>query len=355
MSEEQLAERARELENEWQQRHEQVIAAGGLHIVGTERHESRRIDNQLRGRSGRQGDPGSSRFYLSLEDNLMRIFGDPERTKSLLKTVGMKEGEAIESRMLTRQIENAQRKVESHNFDIRKNLLEYDDVANDQRKVIYHQRNEIMSTDDIAGVIKDMRAEVVADDRRAATSRRTASRSSGTSPGLEQAFERDFGVQTGLAAWLAEDPTRHGAEAAERLLERDRGRLRREVDAGRRTRACAISSARSCSSSSTCTGASTWPAWTTCARASICAPMRRSTRSRNTSAKHSRCSARCSTASAAIPSCCCSACRCAPKRRSSARRPSASGGCRAGCSSSTRHHRNLARQVAPHGRRSRPA
>ena len=162
MTEEQLAGRARELENEWQALHEQVIAAGGLHIVGTERHESRRIDNQLRGRSGRQGDPGSSRFYLSLEDNLMRIFGDPERTKSLLKTVGMKEGEAIESGMLTRQIERAQRKVESHNFDARKNLLEYDDVANDQRKVIYRQRTEIMSTDDIAGVIKDVRSEVVA-------------------------------------------------------------------------------------------------------------------------------------------------------------------------------------------------
>ncbi len=151
MSEEQLAGRAHELENEWNSLHEQVIAAGGLHIVGTERHESRRIDNQLRGRSGRQGDPGSSRFYLSLEDNLMRIFGDPERTKSLLRTVGMKEGEAIESGMLTRQIERAQRKVESHNFDARKNLLEYDDVANDQRKVIYRQRAEIMSTDDIAG------------------------------------------------------------------------------------------------------------------------------------------------------------------------------------------------------------
>ena len=113
---------------------------GGLHIIGTERHESRRIDNQLRGRSGRQGDPGSSRFYLSLEDNLMRIFGDPERIKRLLSRAGMKEGEAIESKMLSRQIERAQRKVEAHNFDIRKQLLEYDDVANDQRKVVYQQR-----------------------------------------------------------------------------------------------------------------------------------------------------------------------------------------------------------------------
>jgi preprotein translocase subunit SecA len=218
MSEEQLAGRARELENEWQQLHEQVIAAGGLHIVGTERHESRRIDNQLRGRSGRQGDPGSSRFYLSLEDNLMRIFGDPERTKSLLKTVGMREGEAIESGMLTRQIERAQRKVESHNFDARKNLLEYDDVANDQRKVIYRQRTEIMSTDDIAGVIKDVRTEVV----NAIVAQYIPPDSVEEQwdvAGLEQAFERDFGVQTGLAAWLAKDPSRQGAEAAARLLD----------------------------------------------------------------------------------------------------------------------------------------
>ena len=134
---------------EWQVRHDAVKAAGGLHIVGTERHESRRIDNQLRGRSGRQGDPGSSRFYLSMEDNLMRIFGDPERTKALLSRVGMQPGEAIESQMLTRQIERAQRKVEAHNFDARKNLLEYDDVANDQRKVIYQQRNELMGADDV--------------------------------------------------------------------------------------------------------------------------------------------------------------------------------------------------------------
>jgi preprotein translocase subunit SecA len=217
MSEEQLAGRARELENEWNSLHGQVIAAGGLHIVGTERHESRRIDNQLRGRSGRQGDPGSSRFYLSLEDNLMRIFGDPERTKSLLKTVGMKEGEAIESGMLTRQIERAQRKVESHNFDARKNLLEYDDVANDQRKVIYRQRTEIMSTDDIAGVIKDVRSEVVSNIVAAHIPPDSVEEQWDVA-GLEQAMERDFGVSTGLAAWLAEDPARHGDDASARYL-----------------------------------------------------------------------------------------------------------------------------------------
>ena len=146
---------------EWQARHDKVVAAGGLHIVGTERHESRRIDNQLRGRSGRQGDPGSSRFYLSMEDNLMRIFGDPVRTKRLLQMAGMKEGEVIESGMLTRQIEKAQRKVESHNFDIRKQLLLFDDVANDQRKVIYQQRTEIMGTEDLSGAIRSIREEAV--------------------------------------------------------------------------------------------------------------------------------------------------------------------------------------------------
>jgi preprotein translocase subunit SecA len=218
MSDEQLAGRARELENEWQRLHEQVIAAGGLHIVGTERHESRRIDNQLRGRSGRQGDPGSSRFFLSLEDNLMRIFGDPERTKSLLRTVGMRPGEAIESGMLTRQIEKAQRKVESHNFDARKNLLEYDDVANDQRKVIYRQRTEIMSTDDIEGVIRDVRTEVVHGIVAQYIPPESVEEQWDIA-GLEQAFERDFGVKTGLAEWLATDPSRHSGEAAGRLLE----------------------------------------------------------------------------------------------------------------------------------------
>jgi len=214
----QLEANARELEGEWQQLHEQVIAAGGLHIVGTERHESRRIDNQLRGRSGRQGDPGSSRFYLSLEDNLMRIFGDPERTKSLLRTVGMREGEAIESRMLSRQIENAQRKVESHNFDARKNLLEYDDVANDQRKVIYRQRTEIMSTDDIAGVIRDVRAEVVHGIVGQYIPPESVEEQWDVA-GLEQAIERDFAVRTGLAAWLGENPDRRGEEAAARFLD----------------------------------------------------------------------------------------------------------------------------------------
>ncbi len=137
-----------------------MLAAGGLHIIGTERHESRRIDNQLRGRSGRQGDPGSSRFYLSLEDNLLRIFGG-EGLVRWMKRFGMKDDDALEDRMISRQIEKAQRKVEQHNFDIRKHLLEFDDVANDQRKVIYRQRDELLDGEDVAATVADIREDVV--------------------------------------------------------------------------------------------------------------------------------------------------------------------------------------------------
>lgn len=149
------------LKDDWQAKHDKVIEAGGLHIIGTERHESRRIDNQLRGRAGRQGDPGSSRFYLSLDDDLLRIFGDPEKTQSMLSRVGMEKGEAIESNLLTRQIERAQRKVESHNYDMRKNLLEYDDVANDQRAVIYQLRNDILTSESINDMIEGISEEAI--------------------------------------------------------------------------------------------------------------------------------------------------------------------------------------------------
>ena len=155
------ADRAR-VKAEWQQRHDQVVAAGGLHIVGTERHESRRIDNQLRGRSGRQGDPGSSRFYLSLEDNLMRIFAS-DWVQKAMKLIGMKEDDVIEDRLVSRQIEKAQRKVEAHNFDIRKNLLDFDDVNNDQRKVIYNQRDELLDAESVKDNIEGIRADVVED------------------------------------------------------------------------------------------------------------------------------------------------------------------------------------------------
>ena len=149
-----------EIKQTWEAQHDKVLELGGLYVIGTERHESRRIDNQLRGRSGRQGDPGETRFFLSMDDSLMRIFGS-ERISNMMQRVGMEEGEAIESRLVTRVIENAQRKVEGHNFDVRKQLLEYDDVANEQRKVVYTERNQLMSTDDVSENIGVMREEVV--------------------------------------------------------------------------------------------------------------------------------------------------------------------------------------------------
>ena len=206
---------------EWKLRHEKVLASGGLHIIGTERHESRRIDNQLRGRSGRQGDPGSSRFYLSLEDNLMRIFGDPDRTKRWLQTAGMKEGEVIESRMLSKQIERAQRKVEAHNFDARKNLLEYDDVANDQRKVIYQQRTEVMAAEDVADAVAGIRHEVVG----AIFERFVPPKSLDEMwdlEGLSQALERDFAIALDAKGWLAAD----NSLSEEALL----ARIQKEID-----------------------------------------------------------------------------------------------------------------------------
>ena len=198
------------IRSDWQQRHDQVLGSGGLHIIGTERHESRRIDNQLRGRSGRQGDPGSSRFYLSLEDNLMRIFGDPTRMKALMTRVGMKAGEAIESGMLTRQIERAQRRVEQHNFDARKQLLEYDDVANDQRRVIYQQRTDLMSAADVAEAVVGIREDVVAQlvDQYVPGG---AAEEQWDVPGLAAAIERDFGVQLPVSDWVQAEEAGDGS------------------------------------------------------------------------------------------------------------------------------------------------
>ncbi|MGL6221988.1 MAG: preprotein translocase subunit SecA, partial [Steroidobacteraceae bacterium] len=204
-------------ETDWKRRHEAVLASGGLHIIGTERHESRRIDNQLRGRSGRQGDPGSSRFYLSLEDNLMRIFGDPERTKRWLTTAGMKEGEVIESKMLSRQIERAQRKVEAYNFDLRKNLLEYDDVANDQRKVVYQQRTEIMAAEDISDSITGIRAEVVNGVIDEYVPRESPEEE-WKLEGLSEAIERDFIAAIDPKGWLAADHDINEATLRERIV-----------------------------------------------------------------------------------------------------------------------------------------
>ena len=203
----------------WKQRQKEVIKAGGLHIIGTERHESRRIDNQLRGRSGRQGDAGSSRFYLSMEDNLMRIFGDPDRTKSLLSRAGMQEGEAIESKLLSRQIEKAQRKVESHNFDIRKNLLEYDDVSNDQRKVVYHQRNELMSADDVRDSIKSIREEVV--EMTVDKFIPAESHEEDWDPeGLMNALEKDFLLPLKIPQWIKQDSQLNTEMIRDRCIEK---------------------------------------------------------------------------------------------------------------------------------------
>jgi preprotein translocase subunit SecA len=201
----------------WKQRHEEVIGAGGLHIVGTERHESRRIDNQLRGRAGRQGDPGSSRFYLSMEDNLMRIFGDPDRTKGMLTRVGMQEGEAIESKLLTRQIERAQRKVEAHNFDARKSLLEYDDVSNDQRFVVYQQRNELMEADDLGDAIAGIRREVLG----IVISEHLPPESPVEDwdlTGLEQSLLQDFGAAFDIAGLMEADDSMDNDELEAHLI-----------------------------------------------------------------------------------------------------------------------------------------
>ena len=198
------AARRAELKAAWQLRHEEVIGAGGLHIIGTERHESRRIDNQLRGRSGRQGDPGSSRFYLSMEDTLMRIFGDPNRTKRLLQFAGMKQGEVIESNMLTRQIEKAQRKVEAHNFDIRKQLLLFDDVANDQRKVVYQQRTGILGATDLSEAVAGMREDSVSVlfDQYVAPQ---SSPDDWDLEGLSGALKKDFNTDIDAKGWIETD------------------------------------------------------------------------------------------------------------------------------------------------------
>jgi len=193
------------IKSEWQKRHDAVVAAGGLHIIGTERHESRRIDNQLRGRAGRQGDKGSSRFYLSMEDNLMRIFAS-DRIRGIMQSLGLEKGEAIEHRMVTNAIEKAQRKVEGRNFDIRKNLLEYDDVSNDQRQVIYQQRNELMEADDISEMIKSLREEVVNNVTMEYIPPQSLEEQWDIS-GLEQALLAEFNSNQPIRRWLDADET----------------------------------------------------------------------------------------------------------------------------------------------------
>ncbi|MGJ8524862.1 Protein translocase subunit SecA [Halomonadaceae bacterium LMG 33818] len=203
-----------QIKADWQKRHDAVIEAGGLHVIGSERHESRRIDNQLRGRAGRQGDPGSTRFFLSLEDNLMRLFGS-ERLQSLMNRLGLERGEAIEAKMVSNAVERAQRKVEGRNFDIRKQLLEYDDVANDQRQVVYEQRDEILTSPDIAENIRNIRQQVMETTFEQYVP-------AGTLPeqwdieGLENDLKENFNLSVDLEEWFEEVPNL----SAEAMLER---------------------------------------------------------------------------------------------------------------------------------------
>ena len=205
------------IRDSWEQRHEQVLAAGGLHIIGTERHESRRIDNQLRGRSGRQGDPGSSRFYLSVDDNLMRIFVN-DNMRGMMQKLGGEPGEAIEHKLINRSIENAQRKVEGHNFDIRKNLLEYDDVSNDQRQVIYQQRLQLMQSESIADTIEGLREEVIVDLVGQHIPPESLSEQWDL-PGLQQELQAEFGSQQPLQQWLDEDDQLEESGLIDRILQ----------------------------------------------------------------------------------------------------------------------------------------
>ncbi|PHI29629.1 preprotein translocase subunit SecA [Budvicia aquatica] len=212
-TEEQIAE----IKAAWQVRHDRVLAAGGLHIIGTERHESRRIDNQLRGRSGRQGDAGSSRFYLSMEDALMRIFAS-DRVAGMMRKLGMKPGEAIEHPWVTKAIANAQRKVESRNFDIRKQLLDFDDVANDQRRAIYAQRNELLDGGDVSETINSIRGDVfstVIDNYIPPQSLEEM----WDVPGLESRLKNDFDLDLPIAEWLDKEPELHEETLRERILE----------------------------------------------------------------------------------------------------------------------------------------
>ena len=211
---------AAEIENtraDWNERHAAVLAAGGLHIIGTERHESRRIDNQLRGRSGRQGDVGSSRFYLSLEDDLMRIFAS-DRVSAIMQKLGMEEGEAIEHPWVTKAIENAQRKVEGRNFDVRKQLLEYDDVANDQRKEFYALRNELMGEDDVSDRISQIREDVLTEVIDTHIPPQSLDEQWDV-PELEESLKREFDMELDVSGWLAADDSLHEEPLRRRIVD----------------------------------------------------------------------------------------------------------------------------------------
>ncbi|MBE0490265.1 MAG: preprotein translocase subunit SecA, partial [Halomonas sp.] len=208
-------EQLERLKADWQERHDAVLAAGGLHVVGSERHESRRIDNQLRGRAGRQGDPGSTRFFLSLEDSLMRLFGS-DRVQRMMKALGLERGEAIEHKMVSNAVERAQKKVESRNFDIRKQLLEYDDVANDQRRVIYEQRNEILAADEVAEAVAGIRQEVL-DQAISDFVPPQSLPEQWDLPGLQDHLKAEFNLEAPLVQWAEEDERFHEEQLRERL------------------------------------------------------------------------------------------------------------------------------------------
>ncbi|MCS4266808.1 preprotein translocase subunit SecA [Serratia sp. BIGb0163] len=223
-TEEQIAE----IKAAWKIRHDAVLAAGGLHIIGTERHESRRIDNQLRGRSGRQGDAGSSRFYLSMEDALMRIFAS-DRVSSMMRKLGMKEGEAIEHPWVTKAIANAQRKVESRNFDIRKQLLEYDDVANDQRRAIYSQRNELLDVSDVSETITSIREDVFKTTIDGYIQPESLEEEWDIE-GLTERLKNDFDLDMPIAEWLDKEPQLHEETLRERILEKAKEEYQRKEE-----------------------------------------------------------------------------------------------------------------------------
>ena len=283
------------LRAEWQVRHEAVIAAGGLHIVGTERHESRRIDNQLRGRAGRQGDPGSSRFYLSLEDPLLRIFGG-ERLGSIMQRLKMPEGEPIEHPIVNRSIAKAQNRVESRNFDIRKQLLEYDDVANDQRRVIYQQRDELLESTDIADTIRSMITGLIDETVKRYIPPESVEEQWDI-PGLEAALASEFQVRAAVGEWLKSDPDITDADGARPPDRGGAGAIHEQGSPGRPRADAPVRAQPDAADASTSTGAITSPISTICARASTCAGTRRRIRSRNTSANRSSSSRTCSTGS----------------------------------------------------------
>ncbi len=210
-------EKVDQLNEQWRARHDEVITSGGLHIIGTERHESRRIDNQLRGRSGRQGDPGSTRFYLSMEDTLMRIFAS-EKVGGLMHKLGMEDGEAIEHPWVSKAIENAQRKVEAHNFDIRKQLLQYDDVANDQRKVVYQQRDDLLNAENIDEAIKLMRLDVIEGVFRTYIAPNSIDEQWKMTD-LELALKNEFGLELSIKNWFDEDEQITDSDILNRIIE----------------------------------------------------------------------------------------------------------------------------------------